>query len=290
VGVDRPAGAAVAAGGRGVSPVGVVAVVGAKGAPGATTTSLALALGWPGPVLVVDADPAGGDVVPGWLSGRVGLDDGLVTFAAASRHLPTSALAELGGELAAHLVAVPERPRLRVLPGLAHAGQAGGLDSQAWARLAAALSATAFGGDVLVDCGRSGEGLPWPLLAAADLVLLVTRPTVRGCHHARHAAALAEAELAGRGRLGLVVCGPGPYRPAEIGRVIGLPVLAVLPADPAAAAVLSDGLPAGPGLSRRPLLRAARSAAHQLHPGMTAADRASPAEAVRPVRTPAGGR
>jgi len=273
-----------------VSPVGVLAVVGAKGAPGATTTVLALALGWPGPVLVVDADPAGGDVVPGWLAARVGLERGLLTFAAAARHLPPSAAGELGRELAGHVVGVPERPQVRVLPGLAHAGQAGGLDRGAWSRLAAALTSGPFGGDVLVDCGRTGEAMPWRLLAAADLVLLVTRPTMRGGHHARHAAAaLLEAGLGSRGRLGLAVCGPGPYPAREIARAVGLPARAVLPADPAAAPVLSDGVPAGPSMSRRPLLRAARSAARQLHADLTPAEPVRPAAAEVP-RTPAGWR
>src|SRR5439155_1618876 len=101
---------------------------------------------------------------------------------------------------------------------------------------------------------------------------------LRGGHHARHAAAALEAGLGSRSRLGLAVCGPGPYAPAEVGRVVGLPVRAVLPSDPAAAAVLSDGVPAGRGLSRRPLLRAARSAAGR--PGLGGAAERALADAV----------
>jgi hypothetical protein len=270
-----------------VSPVGVLAVVGAKGAPGATTTVVAVALGWPGPALVVDADPAGGDVVAGWLAARVGLDRGLLTFTAATRHLDPAAGAEVGRELARHVVGVPEAPSVRVLPGLGHAGQAAGLEVNGWYRLAAALAGLPWTADVLVDCGRSAGGLPWPLMAAADLVLLVTRPSLRGGHHARHAAAVVEAGLGGRSRLGLAVCGPGPYPPPEVGKVVGLPVRAVLPADPAAAGVLSDGVPAGGRLSRRPLLRAARSAARQLAAELTAAEPVG-AHVGQAVRTPAG--
>ncbi len=270
-----------------MSAVGVLAVVGAKGAPGATTTVVAVAVGWPGPVLVVDADPAGGVVVAGWLAGRVGLDRGLLTFAAATRHLDPAAGAELGRELAGHVVGVPEAPGVWVLPGLGHAGQAAGLDADGWYRLAAAVAGLPWAADVLVDCGRSCGMLPWPLLAVADRVLLVTRPTLRGGHHARQAAAVLEAGLGDRGRLGLAVCGPGPYRPGEVGRVVGLPVRVVLPVDPAAAAVLSDGVPAGRGLSRRPLPRAARSAARQLHAELTSGAPVG-AGSGRAARTPAG--
>ncbi len=48
-----------------------VAVLAGKASPGATTVAAALTLTWPRPVLLVDADPAGGDVVPGLLPGRV---------------------------------------------------------------------------------------------------------------------------------------------------------------------------------------------------------------------------
>jgi hypothetical protein len=265
----------------------VLAVVGAKGAPGATTAVVAVALGWPGPVLVVDADPAGGDVVAGWLAARVGLDRGLLTFAAATRHLDPAAAAELGGELGGHVVGVPEAAGVRVLPGLGHAGQSAGLDAAGWYRLAAALAGLPWAVDVVVDCGRSAGGLPWPLLTAAEVVLLVTRPSLRGGHHARHAAAVLDAGLGNRSGLGLAVCGPGPYSPAEVGRVVGLPVRAVLPADPATAAVLSDGVPAGRGLSRRPLLRAARTAARKLHAGLTVAEPVG-ASSGQAARTPAG--
>ncbi len=52
-------------------PAVAVAVLAGKASPGATTVAAALTLTWPRPVLLVDADPAGGDVVPGLLPGRV---------------------------------------------------------------------------------------------------------------------------------------------------------------------------------------------------------------------------
>lgn len=260
----------------------VVAVVGGKGAPGATASVLALACGWPRPVLVVDADPAGGDVAAGWLGGRVGLDRGLLSFAAATRH----AQAPTPADLAPHVVAVPEAPGVMVVTGLTHAGQAGGLDDRLWARLLTAASSPwpaagplePGGGaepvrvDVLADCGRISAETPWSLLAAAAVVLLATRPTLRGVHHARHALSVVEAAVGDRGRVGLLVCGPGAYDPAEVGRAVGLPVRVVLPADGRSADALTDGAAGGTGSrgavgrgwSRTLLARAARRAAQQL--------------------------
>ena len=275
-----------------------MAVVGAKGAPGATASVLALALRWPRPVLVLDADLAGGDVAAGWLAGRVGLDRGLLSFAAATRHATTATPAELGS----HVVTVPDAPGVMVLPGLAHGGQAGGLDGYLWARLLAAATSpwpTAHptadavadsvagvgsgvdgrdGGvrsarvDVLADCGRISAGTPWPLLGAASVVLLAARPTLRGVHHARHALASVETALPGvlrdPDRVGLLVCGPGAYDPREVGRAVGLPVRLVLPDDPLAADMLTDhadfGNRHGAGSRRTLLARAACSGALRL--------------------------
>jgi SAF domain len=63
----------------------VVAVTGGKAGPGATTAALALGLSWPGAVLLVDADGAGGDMVPGMLPGRVGTERGLLSWLVATR-------------------------------------------------------------------------------------------------------------------------------------------------------------------------------------------------------------
>ena len=266
----------------------MVAVVGAKGAPGATTSAVALALGWPRAVLLVDADPAGGDLAAGWLGGRVGLDRGLLSFAAATRHTDTPGVAEL----AAHVVGVPEAPRVLVLSGLAHAGQAGGLQARVWARLLAAATApwppakpsaghregaAGVRVDVLADCGRIGPVTPWPLLASAGLVLLATRPTLRGVHHARHALAALTAAIRDVGRVRLLVCGPGPYEPAEVGRAVGLEVAVTLPADATAAQVLSDGASPGRGWPRTLLTRAARTASRPV-----AAAAEAPAHAATP--------
>lgn len=272
-----------------MSAVAVVAVLGAKGAPGATTSAVALALGWPRSVLLVDADPGGGDIAPGWLGGRIGLERGLLSFAAATRHTDASTVAELSP----HVAGVPDAPRVMVLPGLAHAGQVGGLDTQVWTRLLTAATspwpasqpateqpaaglpgaerpAADQGGvrvDVLADCGRIGPGTPWPLIASAGLVLLVTRPTLRGVHHARHAAAAIAAEIGDARRVRLLVCGPGPYEAGQVARAVGVGVQVTLPADVPAAHALSDGSVGSGGSrgwSRTALTRAAEAGARSV--------------------------
>ena len=45
----------------------VVALASASGSPGVTTTALGLALLWPRPVLLVEADPTGGSRLAGRL-------------------------------------------------------------------------------------------------------------------------------------------------------------------------------------------------------------------------------
>lgn len=272
----------------------VVAVVGAKGAPGATTSAVALALGWPRPVLLVDADLGGGDIAAGWLGGRVGLDRGLLSFAAATRHTDSPGVAEL----AAHVVGVPDAPRVLVLPGLAHAGQAGGMEFRVWTRLLAAATApwppaepADPGGegavgvrvDVLADCGRIGPATPWPLLASAGVVLLATRPTLRGVHHARHALAALTAGIGDVRQVRLLVCGAGPYEPGEVGRAVGLHVAVTLPADAAAAQVLSDGASPGRGWARTLLARAAQTAARPVAAAAEAPAHAAPTRSWEPA-------
>src|SRR6266566_1751510 len=75
----------------------LIALASVKGSPGVTTTCLALAAAWPGKRrLVIEADPAGGDLGP-WL----GLPPapGLTGLAAAARH---------AGSIFASLAAGPE--------------------------------------------------------------------------------------------------------------------------------------------------------------------------------------
>lgn len=239
----------------------LIVVTSGKASPGVTSLTWALGLTWPRPVLVADCDPAGGDMAAGFLAGRVTSDLGLVSWSAAARR---EASAVDGAELfARHVAALPEHPGVWFLPGFTNATQGRSFTTDVWERLAHAVgqSRAQLGRDAIVDAGRltADRGSHWPLLRAADRVLLTTRPTVRSVHAAREALTELRYELGDLDKVRTVVIGKGPYPATEVTAALGLPLEACIPDDRAAAAYLSDGIGAGLGraLRRSPLLQSA---------------------------------
>ena len=248
----------------------LIAIVSGKAAPGATTSTWSLGMGWPRPVLVVDADPVGGDMAPGLLLGRADIDRGLLSWSTAARRLPGEAGADLIGE---HVLSVPELPTGWFMPGLHNATQASALTAGGWERLSVALTTLAPGRDVIVDAGRLGESSCWPVIRAADRVVLVCRQSGRSIHAARNAASTLAARLGDLERVALLVVeGFGPYGPSAIARELHTPVLGSISYDPAAAASLSDGAVAGVrGLHRSRLMRSSKAIAGELVAAVPAA-------------------
>lgn len=237
-----------------------------KAAPGVSTSAWALALSWPGPVLLADCDPAGGDLAAGLLAGRVGGGRGLLSWSSAARRgVPALAAAGLFAE---HAVSVPERPDVWLLAGFGNAAQAQSLGGEGWQRLGSALASTsaALGRDVLADSGRLvGEGGCWPVLRSADAVLLTVRPSVRSVRAARDAAQQLQAELGDLGKVTALVVGDGPYTAGEVSDALQIPLAARFPTDRPSAAALSDGAPCRTKtLARSALLRAAAALARTL--------------------------
>jgi MinD-like ATPase involved in chromosome partitioning or flagellar assembly len=235
----------------------LIALCSAKGAPGVTTSGLALALSWPRPVVLAELDPAGGDVLAGYGRGELSAG-GLADLQVAARR------GELARHLDAQLLRLDPEGRARLLPGLADAAGARHVD---WDRLAATLASLDDGAtDVIADCGRlRAEHFPAAVVQRAAAVVLVTGSTLRAVRTATQAIA----ELGGGdGRVSMVatlVIGPGePYGEREIGEAVGVPVVGSLPRDGKAAAVLSDGAPAGRLFAQSALLRAARTVATRL--------------------------
>jgi hypothetical protein len=155
----------------------LIAVCCDRGAPGSTTTSLALGVSTPEPTIVVEADPYGGDlavrcVAPG---GRGGAFPAIPTVLT----LATEARTALGPGLVASK-AHEFTGSTRVVPGHFSAEQAAGVLN--WAPLAEALRMSAS--RVVADLGRIHASSPSvPVAAAADVVVMVTRPEVGAVMH-----------------------------------------------------------------------------------------------------------
>jgi hypothetical protein len=212
-------------------------------------------------VVLAECDPAGGDVLAGY--GRAQLSSGgLGELELAARR------GGLAGQLDTYLVQLDTTGRARLLPGLADPATARHVD---WDRLASALVSVEAGAvDVVADCGRlRAEHFPAAVVRRAAAVVVVTGSTLRAVRAAAQAVAELRDERVGlppkAGALGALVVGPGePYGEREIGEALGIPVVGVLPRDARAAAVLSDGAPAGRLFTQSALLRAARSVAVRL--------------------------
>lgn len=246
----------------------VIGVLSAKSSPGVSTAVAALATLWPRPVLVVDADPAGGDLLAGWtgrwwVSGQLRSDANVVSFATTTRHLDAVPAEALVG----HVQQVPDLDHVRLLAGVNRRAQTEAIAPDGWQRLAYAARDVGDGeADVLIDLGRWEPHTPWPLLQVCDLVLLGLRPTLRHLRTAMPVVATLQHDLPSH-RIAAAVLASTPSRAGNLGRALDLPVAAQLPDDPDSARLLSDGLTTSPVRTprSRPLFAAARTAARHLH-------------------------
>ncbi|WP_125618126.1 hypothetical protein [Actinomadura sp. WAC 06369] len=197
-----------------------------------TTTALGLALTWPRRVLLAECDPAGRRVLPGFMADRLRGPAGPGVLGLATRTPQAS-----GTELPLEEYVVPMDGDAELLHGVRDPRNVSQLGSL-WSPLAKAF--TARDGDVLADLGRvGGAETPVALLDAADLVVMVLKPTL-----AQVDAATPRLEVL-RGlapdRLALCLVPDGPYSAAEVERALKLPVLGEPAFSPNEARVLSDG-------------------------------------------------
>ncbi len=243
----------------------VVVLTSARGAPGVTTSALAMAMLWPRPVVLVEADVAGSSsILAGYLRGTVPPDRGLVSLAVAHRR---GVLADKFYEQTVGLI----EDRVRLVPGLVNAQQAASMD-KLWPPLSMVLSGLErTGTDVIVDAGRLGmlHG-PMPLIRSADAVLLVTRSTLPAVSSARARAESLRTDLIDLGQgddtLAVLLVGEGqPYGAREINSALRIPVMASMNWDQAAADSLSQGAPYGRRFAAAPLFRSTRVAVGAVH-------------------------
>ncbi|MFI8528549.1 hypothetical protein ACIGB8_29105 [Promicromonospora sukumoe] len=213
----------------------VIALCSASGSPGVTTTALGLAIAWPRPVLLVEADPVGGSaILAGWFQGAHDHDTGLLDVAFAAE--PVAA--------ALDRVAVPIKDGVRFVPGVRshlEARELGGL----WGPLVEVLAGLdATGQDVIIDAGRLGMAdSPRFLLERADMTLLVTRTDLPALAAVRSHTDLVVRTRAWK-RAGLLVVGPDrPYSGRGASKLLGLPLAGSVAYSPKDAETYHLGAP-----------------------------------------------
>jgi hypothetical protein len=236
----------------------VIALCSAKGAPGVTTLACALAAVWPSDrsITLAECDPSGGD-----LAARFGISAkrGMASLAIECRGLPgpTTPL------FRKHLQTLPGG--LEVLAGPSGASAARTVDSE----IPKVLDLLTGNGsiqksmteDLILDCGRIQPGAIGQVaaLAAADLVLVVTRPTAEAVSSTRWIAELLSRSGGGSGVVdaplssggadrgvsqtnfgappavqalaALVVQGDGPISALEAAGTLNLHLVAAIPTD-----------------------------------------------------------
>ncbi|MEX2278909.1 MAG: chromosome partitioning protein [Acidimicrobiia bacterium] len=226
----------------------------AHGSPGATTTALAIAATWPEHrrCLLVEADPFGGVIAARY---RLGDSPGLSSLAAIARR-------GLDDEVVwQHTQQLPGGIPVLIGPPTAEEAHAVLRDL---ARILAEWAVAQAEVDVIVDCGRIAPGSAMlTAMTAADLVLVVTRPSI---DQLRPAAARSTALTTGGVRSGLLLVGDHPYGPGEVAATLDVDVAGVIAWDPRTAAVLTGLHGAVRDLRRTPLVRSAATLAAELAP------------------------
>lgn len=250
----------------------IIVLCSASGSPGVSTTALGLALAWPRPTLLIEADPTGASaMLTGYL--RQYAPNGIPSvFDLAVQHRQTGVIPPVR-EAA---LEVPETT-IRLLSGIrnhTHAATVAGL----WGPMTAQLQdLNSAGIDVIVDLGRLGLlGSPTSLINAADLNLLVTRSTLPALAPAKHWASELSAMVGGPAsfRAGLLIVGAGhPYKADEIAKQLALPATTTLPLDPTTAEVFHLGHKPGRRFDRSPLYRSLPPAVAAIQKQIAASNR-----------------
>ena len=253
----------------------IVALIG----DGTTTTSLAVASGWPDPdpPLVVEADPSGGSLAA-WLD-TPALPSLATVVAQVTRPDDGAASTESRFDVLRALEPSIHRPAAGIafVAAPTRSIAASRAVEEAATVVVPALAAT---DDVtaIVDLGRHGGHLPLPpVLRHSDVIVACHRQSAASARAGavrleRFAEQVAHWSTGGRALIPVVI-GDEPFDPDEIGRFLvdrsdGAPihVLHVLDDDPLAAAVLAgrEGVSAR-RLQRLPLMRSAAELARRIH-------------------------
>lgn len=244
----------------------VIVITAAAGSPGVTTTAAALAVHWPRPVVLIEADTAAAStLMPGFFRSNLRTTAGGIeklAFAASRGLLQASDLIDPEWQLSiavhelppideAPIPALPQGHKLWVVPGFAQLDVADGV-TRLWPQLPPMFDALDEAGiDVIIDLGTlrpDDERLD--LVDIADLVVFIATRTMVDLNRTYRRFQLQDlVERTGLGvadRYRMVLVDPAPAVeaiPVADFRKHVLPVLDVLPFDPVGAATFSAGVP-----------------------------------------------
>lgn len=249
----------------------LITIGSAKGSPGATSTALLLAAVWPRPVVLLEADPAGGDLAYRCKAAHGGApysDRGIVRLAAEVRSGVPDGDALLGQ---AQLLA----GGVNLVQGVESPMQGRSLTAL-WPAIAAACSAASV--DVIADLGRLEQtSATMPLAQAADVTLMVATARLDSAMHLVHRVPEVAAAISGvraAPRIVPVVVGPDSTAGADRAAVdnwlvrAGIPLERThsIPVDDSALGRLESGERAEGRMNRTLLIRAGRALAAALAP------------------------
>ena len=267
----------------------LIAVCSEKGSPGTTTSALALASAWREPMIVVEVDPAGGDLGIRLRPGGNALPEAptILSLAAASR---TDTDPDLVGHHAQRL-----SPNVSVVPGALRREQMSKVGD--WVPVASSLRRSSI--SVVADLGQIHSASPvLPIAASADVVVVMGRPEMTSVVRVRDRIARLGADLgAARGtppKLYALLVSTGRHGAAHAGDLNALinetaakPFMigvSYLPLDLAAIRRLEAGDDPAGRLSRTGLMRSARAVADELRTAIETAAHVAGGTALDGVR------
>ena len=232
----------------------LAAITTIPGGRGATTVSAAVALTWPGDVLLAELDPSGGDL-GAWFD---------LPEEPALKSAVASAPAGEWPVIVQHARTV--NPTVSVLAAPVRSREAAVVVAEATNRLVPVLSALDHA-DVIADTGRTTSGLG-PVAAQAAFVIIVASQAP-GSARATAAvldrtAGLVDVCVQRAMPAAVAVIGDDPYPIDEIGKYLGVPCHLIAD-DPLGAAVLAGRPATGRLASRSRLLRSASQLAATVH-------------------------
>src|SRR3954454_11814879 len=242
----------------------LIALASVKGSPGVTSTALALAAVWPRPVVLLEADPSGGDLAYRCRAahgGPVSANRGLLRLAASVRGgTPSPDVVFDESQLLACGV--------NLIQGVTSSAQARGL-SALWQTVGQACITAEV--DVIADLGRLDRASTvMPVAQAADHLLPVASTSLDSVMHLTEGLNDIAGGIAQHGRFNIspILVGPDAHAVRDCADLddlltrAGLPITPTrpMPYDPKALQRLEQGERAG-RLGRTLLLRAARAVA-----------------------------